>query len=476
MKPMPRSVDIAVLGGGPAGSAVAIRSAQLGHKVCVIERSCGPGHSRFSQSLAPSILPLFDLLGVRDAVEAAGFPRSPGVLALWGDNSPHFRNFEDGSGFHIERGAFDAILRSAATRLGAVVLLRASVLAVERTPERLGAWTVRLAMGPKREEIRARILVDASGRRPAVPVARTRCSQPLIAILGNWRAQNTGKHSIIEAGTNRWYWAGPRRDGTLTAAVFLDPRSRLLAKSDKLTEAYRSLIGESQMLRELISELLPPVIACDAASRSVSDPLDSDLIRVGEAAATFDPLSSQGVQNALTAGLQAAVVVNTRLRRPDRAAAADAFYRERHAEMIAHSSKNNREIYGVAAARRTATFWLNRSSLQSKSDPVPFARNASPLPDPRARLRLANGVSVIRVAVIHDDLAEFAPAIARSGPERPVAFIAGVPIGDLAARLVSDASAQEVVRSWSSVVGEVAAFKALAWMWHSGMIKADQAH
>jgi hypothetical protein len=78
--------------------------------------------------------------------------------------------------------------------------------------------------------------------------------------------------------------------------------------------------------------------------------------------------------------------------------------------------------------------------------------------------------------VIHDDLAEFAPAIARSGPERPVAFIAGVPIGDLAARLVSDASAQEVVRSWSSVVGEVAAFKALAWMWHSGMIKADQAH
>jgi flavin-dependent dehydrogenase len=474
MKPSPQSVDIAVLGGGPAGAAVAIRSAQLGHSVCVIERGCGHRHSQFSQSLAPSILPLLDLLEVREPVEAAGFGRAAGVLALWAEVSPRYRDFEKGNGMHIERSTFDEILRAAATRSGAVVLSPASVIAVERRPAS-SDWSVRVARGPEREDIHARILVDATGRRPAVPIARTRCSQPLIAILGNWRARDTVEHSIIEAGEDRWYWAGPTRDGTITAAVFLDPRSRLIGKGATLIATYRSLIAQSELLRDVTSVLLPAVMACDSTSRFIGDPLESDVIRVGEAAATFDPLSSQGIQTALTAGLQATVVANTRLRRPNRAMAAEAFYKERHAEIIAASKKNREEIYGRVATRMKNSFWLDRSSAQPASQPAPSRPSVGPLPDPLAKLRLANDVSVTRMAVAHDDLADFAPAIARAGPWRPVAFRAGVPVGSLAARLVPGTSAQEVVRAWSGEVGESAALGTLAWMWNCGVITADRA-
>jgi hypothetical protein len=31
------------------------------------------------------------------------FPDSPGVLVLWGENFPRYREFESGKGFHIER-------------------------------------------------------------------------------------------------------------------------------------------------------------------------------------------------------------------------------------------------------------------------------------------------------------------------------------------------------------------------------------
>jgi flavin-dependent dehydrogenase len=471
----PDSVDIAVLGGGPAGSAIAIKAAQLGHTVCVIERGCGPRHCQYGQSLAPSILPLLDVLGVRDAVEAARFPRLSGVLVLWGENVPRFREFESGRGFHIERGVFDAILREGAIRFGAVVLCPAVVVGVEHTPELATPWTVRCAIGRERTELRAKIIVDAAGKWPAIPVARPRSSPPLIAVLGNWQmSRTTGAQSIVEAGADHWYWAGQQREGTVSIAVFFGPRSHLVAKSASLKTAYRSLIGESQMLRNVAGELLAPIIACDSTSRSVSNPLETDLVRVGEAALSLDPLSSQGIQTALTAGLQAAIVVNTWLRRPLRAAAADAFYRERHAEMIEHSETNSHRIYAEAANRFGTAFWRDRSSSRNERDPSRVLRRTTPVPDLFARLHLANKVRLTRMAVVRDDLAEFAPAIVWPGSHRPVSFVGSVPVGELATLLATGAGAQEVVRSWSSVVGEALALKALAWMWQTGVIDVDQ--
>jgi flavin-dependent dehydrogenase len=475
VKARPDSVDIAVLGGGPAGSAVAIKAAQLGHKVCVIERGCGPRHCQFGQSLAPSILPLFDVLGVRDAIEAARFPCSSGVLVLWGENFPRYREFESGKGFHIERRVFDAILRQAAMRFGAVVLCPADVVGVERTPELATPWTVRFAIGRERREIHAKIIVDAAGKRPAIPFARPRRSPPLIAVLGNWRvSRTTAMHSVVEAGADRWYWAGPQRDGTFTVAVFFGPRSHLVAKSGSLTAAYRSLIGESRTLRHVAGELLAPIVACDPTSRSVSNPLETGLVRVGEAALSLDPLSSQGIQTALTAGLQAAVVVNTWLRRPRGAAAADPFYRERHAEMIEHSENNSHQIYAEAADRIGTAFWRDRSSSRNAPDPSHVLRRTTPVPDPFARLALANNVRLTRMAVARDDLAEFAPAIVWPGPQRPVAFVGSMPVGELATLLATGARAHELVRSWSSMVGEALALKALAWMWQTGVIDVDK--
>jgi flavin-dependent dehydrogenase len=75
MKNEPRPgqrVDVCVVGAGPSGSALAIRLAQLGHDVSVIERSMFP-RSHVGESLSPGIWPQLELLGVAQAVAAAGF-------------------------------------------------------------------------------------------------------------------------------------------------------------------------------------------------------------------------------------------------------------------------------------------------------------------------------------------------------------------------------------------------------------------
>jgi flavin-dependent dehydrogenase len=63
--------DVAVIGGGPAGSTAATLLSKLGHKVVVLEKE---HHPRFhiGESLLPMNLPVFERLGVLDKVRAMG--------------------------------------------------------------------------------------------------------------------------------------------------------------------------------------------------------------------------------------------------------------------------------------------------------------------------------------------------------------------------------------------------------------------
>ncbi len=63
--------DVAVIGGGPAGSTAAAFLARAGHRVIALEKA---HHPRFhiGESLLPMNLPLFERLGVLDKVAALG--------------------------------------------------------------------------------------------------------------------------------------------------------------------------------------------------------------------------------------------------------------------------------------------------------------------------------------------------------------------------------------------------------------------
>src|ERR1700735_4921241 len=68
---VPEICDVAVIGGGPAGSTAAILLAQRGYKVIALEKA---HHPRFhiGESLLPMNLPLFERLGVHEKVRQLG--------------------------------------------------------------------------------------------------------------------------------------------------------------------------------------------------------------------------------------------------------------------------------------------------------------------------------------------------------------------------------------------------------------------
>ena len=66
-----QDADVCVIGGGPAGAALACRFAMLGHSAIVVERHPFPRpRGRVDQ---PGVWPLAEVLGARTAIEAARF-------------------------------------------------------------------------------------------------------------------------------------------------------------------------------------------------------------------------------------------------------------------------------------------------------------------------------------------------------------------------------------------------------------------
>jgi hypothetical protein len=73
-----------------------------------------------------------------------------------------------------------------------------------------------------------------------------------------------------------------------------------------------------------------------------------------------DPLSGNGIFQSLSSALQAPVVVNTLLHRPERAALAKRFHQQRVEQLFLRFARIGRDFYGQEQARAGLGFWARR--------------------------------------------------------------------------------------------------------------------
>jgi len=178
---MSEVLDIAIVGGGPAGSTCAalVRRYNPSLRVAVFEKEKFP-REHVGESQLPLIGGILNEMGCWEKVEAAEFPIKLGATYRWG-SSPElwdfefipFREFRDEprpakftgqrlwTAFQVERAIYDKILLDHAAELGAEVHEQVAVRAVHRAddnPDRIAS----LEMSDGRT-IEATHFVDASG-------------------------------------------------------------------------------------------------------------------------------------------------------------------------------------------------------------------------------------------------------------------------------------------------------------------------
>src|SRR5438034_5080799 len=156
--------DVAIIGGGPAGSTAAALLSRAGRHVILFERERFP-RFHIGESLLPFSMKAFTRLGLHEKFLRAGFIKkfggeffsacsSEGTKFYFKDA---YRSQTDHS-YQVTRAEFDKVLLDHAAESGAEVHEGTGVTSVEFADE-----YVDLTM-TNEENIRARYVIDASGR------------------------------------------------------------------------------------------------------------------------------------------------------------------------------------------------------------------------------------------------------------------------------------------------------------------------
>ena len=323
--------DVAIIGGGPAGSTAAALLARMGHKVIALEKA---HHPRFhiGESLLPMNLPLFERLGVMEKVRALGVFK-PGA-DFEADNEHGYNTFafaralvkSPPHAFQVWRQDFDRMLFEHARASGADAREGHEVLAVEQRAPRESLLDVRTDTGSS-YQIQARYVVDASGRDTFLSakrkLRRRNADHQSAAIFGHFRGALA--RSGADAGNismyrfeHGWMWMIPLPGGVMSVGAVARPdyfKQRKGRTVEFLLETLRQnpALWKRMEAAELIGNEVRVTGNYSYDSSRMGGP---GWVLVGDAFAFLDPVFSSGVYLAMTGAEQAATVVDKSLREP----------------------------------------------------------------------------------------------------------------------------------------------------------------
>lgn len=311
--------DVAVIGGGPAGSSAATVLARAGHKVVIVERERFP-RFHIGESLLPLNQDLFDQLGLTPMLQEQKFVLKYGAQFVSNDGSVEraFDFFQGGLGagayaYEVERETFDHLLLKHAVKQGAEVREGTNVLEVETSADR--PCRLRIRTDGTESTIEAKAVIDASGQSSLLAKQHDlRVKHPShqkIAIFtrykGGVRREGRKEGNIdIVLGPGCWFWIIPLRDDILSIGVVANIADW---KATGLTpEQYFDQAVEKSPY--VMSRVKPGVKTGDsytASNYSYSSTrfAGDGFLLAGDAAEFLDPIFSTGVILAMRSGERA---------------------------------------------------------------------------------------------------------------------------------------------------------------------------
>ena len=341
--------DVVVIGGGPAGSTTSTILAQAGLKVGLFEREKFP-RFHIGESLIPETYWVLKRLNMLEKMQKSHFVKKYSVQFInasgklsapfyfW-DNKPH----ECSQTWQVVRSEFDQMMLENAREHGVdahdgvhvvEVLFDGGADRVERGQSNTGQATgVAIKQDGQRKEIKAKVVVDASGQAALLMNRlKLRLWDPTLnkgAIWTYWEGayRDTGKDEgatmvIQTPGKEGWFWNIPLHGNIVSLGVVAPFDYLFKGRKGNHEQTYQEEVQHTPAIQERLTNakrVTGYFATRDYSYRSTAC-AGNGWVLVGDAFGFLDPLYSSGVLLALKSGELAADAIADGLKKGDTSA------------------------------------------------------------------------------------------------------------------------------------------------------------
>jgi flavin-dependent dehydrogenase len=320
---------LAIVGAGPAGASAAIRLAQKGFRIILIERERFPRQKLCGEFISPECFRHFRALGVFEEMLAAGGERivetafyaangkRVGVPSKWFN--------DEGGALSLSRAEMDFRLLERAKSLGVEILEEFSVVNLSYEKDEIRAVNLRARDGGAKE-IFADLFVDATGRARVlgklaekqkfqIPNTKSQISNRLVGFKTHLENVSL-ERGVCEIYFFRGGYGGLSYvENGLANFCFLVRADVVREFSSDAEQIIENLIFQNKRAAETLSRRVPVrdwlAVSVDGFGEK-NLRAAKNLFAVGDAGAFIDPFTGSGMLMALESAeiLAAAIVEN----------------------------------------------------------------------------------------------------------------------------------------------------------------------
>jgi flavin-dependent dehydrogenase len=330
-------VDVAIVGGGPAGSTsgALLKKYAPGLRVLILEREQFP-RDHVGESQLPGVSKILGEMGCWDKVEEANFPIKVGATYLWGKSSElwdfdfvptqeigelerpgTFLGKRSRMAFQVDRAIYDQILLDHAQELGCEVRQSTSVRKIAVEGDRIVSLSLETG-----ETVVARHYLDCSGhsgilRRSLGIEIDCPTSLQNVAIWDYWRdadwAETIGGQGTrvqVISVKNGWLWFIPLGVNR-TSVGLVTPKAHLKVSAKSPADLYREAIEASPRIAKFLENAQP-----EGALQTTKDwsfvakrMHGPNWMLVGESSGFADPILAAGLTITQAAAREAAFTI-----------------------------------------------------------------------------------------------------------------------------------------------------------------------
>lgn len=318
-----RQTTVAIIGSGPAGCATAKSFLDAMAKPPMSNASAHISifdanrqtNTSLGESIPPAATQAMQELGVAEAVIKSRHLMCPGSISIWGSDTPgynDFYHFPMGQGYHLDRELFNRQLVASVDR-PEVNLHQGYALTSARQISSGFELKFRHGNG-KKCTVPVNYVVDASGigsvfsRR--INVVKNVLDQviSLCVTLEDVPADTIDRRTLVEAVTDGWWYAALLPDRKLILS-FCSDQGTLKSSGYEDIRNWKQLLSRTRLIADkiplsLISEDLT-IIKRVAPTSILSRVVGKNWLAVGDAASSYDSISSAGITKALQHGIHA---------------------------------------------------------------------------------------------------------------------------------------------------------------------------